>query len=122
MASSDPVKRVLVVDDEDYVRQLLCRVLASKGYTVDAAADGREGLEKITAVHPDLVLLDLMMPVMDGWQVLDALAQMEQHPPVVIVSAYVDRGRALKAGAVECLSKPFAIGQLLTTCEKALDV
>src|SRR5262249_16794120 len=80
----DP-KRVLVVDEEEDVRELLKTVLDDAGYAVETAANGAEGLAKISAVQPDLVLLDLNMPVLDGWEVLERLPRLNQPPVVVII-------------------------------------
>jgi CheY-like chemotaxis protein len=120
MGQLDPhSKRVLVVDDEKDVQGLVCNVLQDQGYIVDSAGDGQEALEKIQATSPDLVILDLMMPIMDGWQVL---AKLERIPPpkVVILSAFSDKTRALQAGASDCLPKPFRIGELIGTCARVL--
>lgn len=112
--------RILVVDDDAAMRRLFSAVLDAAGYTVGIAADGREALQQIEAARPDLVVLDLMMPVMDGWTVLERLRQIAHPPPVVIVSATADCRRAAQAGAVGCLSKPVHLRQLLDTCERVL--
>jgi CheY-like chemotaxis protein len=113
-------KLILVVDDEKAIRELLARVLTIAGYEVDSAADGHEALERVAARRPDLILLDLMMPVLDGWSVLDRLREQRDPPPVVVVSAYLDRGRVVAAGAVGYLSKPFRSTDLLETCRRVL--
>lgn len=120
MASPETRKRVLVVDDEADVQELVCRVLEDTGYAVDSAGDGREALLKIGAAQPDLVVLDLMMPELDGWAVLQRLRRLAHPPRVVILSAFADCTRALEEGAAECLSKPFRFPQLLEACERAL--
>jgi CheY-like chemotaxis protein len=111
---------VLVVDDEPDVQQFLSLVLEDTGYCVDCAADGWEALHKIEANHPDLVVLDLMMPGLDGWGVLRRLRLSSPHPKVVVVSTCADTAQAARAGACACLSKPFLPGELIKTCEKAL--
>jgi len=111
--------RVLVVDDEDDVRSFVRLVLETSGYEVICASDGLEGLQAIDAERPDLVILDLMMPVMDGWQVLDEIGH--QHPPVIVVlSAAGDPERAREKGAAASLSKPFRLPELLATCRQVL--
>ncbi len=114
-------KRVLVVDDEKDVQDFVCLVLEDTGFTVDCAANGREALEKIESARPDLVLLDLMMPEMDGWSVLDRLKRIPDAPAVVILSAFTDEWRALRTGAWESLPKPFVPQDLVDTCHRALD-
>lgn len=106
-------KRVLVVDDEPDVL-LLCRVnLEFEGYEVSTAPDGEAGLEACRELRPDVVLLDVMMPKMDGWQVLEAIKADEelQHIPVVMLTAKVqdeDQIRGWSAGAAEYITKPFS--------------
>ncbi len=119
MTEAEP-KRVLVVDDEKDIQDFVCGVLSDAGYAVDAASDGEEALVKIEAAHPDLLVLDLMMPVLDGWGVLERLRRVPQPPVVVILSAFPDGWRAIQAGAWECLAKPFDLRQLLDTCARAL--
>ncbi len=106
-------KRVLVVDDEPDVL-LLCRVnLEFEGYEVSTAPDGEAGLAACRELRPDVVLLDVMMPKMDGWQVLEAIKGDEElkHIPVVMLTAKVqdeDQIRGWSAGAAEYITKPFS--------------
>ena len=113
-------RRVLVVDDEEDVRQFVRFILEDAGYVVDCAADGQQALRSIAAGRPDLVVLDLMMPEMDGWEVLDQLQHTTRPPRVIVLSAFADSARAIKAGATDCLSKPFRFGHLLEACRRAL--
>jgi DNA-binding response OmpR family regulator len=113
-------KRILVVDDERDVRSLVCHILTDQGYQVDQAVDGREALDKILASRPDLVVLDLMMPEVDGWQVLRELQGFAVRPRVVVLSAFGDAKRVAEAGAIGFLAKPFRFAQLLDTCQRAL--
>ncbi|MFT4744740.1 MAG: adenylate cyclase [Nitriliruptoraceae bacterium] len=107
------LKRVLIVDDEPDVL-LLCRVnLEFEGYHVTTAADGQEGLATARSLQPDVVLLDVMMPKMDGWQVLEAIKADEviSDIPVVMLTAKVqdeDQIRGWSAGAAEYITKPFS--------------
>ena len=112
-------KTVLVVDDEQDIRHFLELVLQSAGYDVECAADGQEALARIAARPPDLVLLDLMMPIMDGWEVLDRLGR-RKPPTVLVLSAAADPARAAKAGAAACVAKPFSARALLETCARVL--
>lgn len=106
-------KRVLVVDDEPDVL-LLCRVnLEFEGYEVSTAPDGEAGFAACRELKPDVVLLDVMMPKMDGWQVLEAIKGDEdlKHIPVVMLTAKVqdeDQIRGWSAGAAEYITKPFS--------------
>lgn len=116
-------KRILVVDDDEDVQTLVGSILGDTGYEVDWARDGGEALAKIQQTHTDLVVLDLMMPGMDGWGVLDRLRSLRSRPRVVILSAYVDSAtcaRAVRAGAAGCVAKPFQIPDLVLTCREAL--
>jgi PAS domain S-box-containing protein len=98
-------RRVLVVEDDAAVRAALCDMLAKEGWTVSEAADGRRALEAIPAARPDLILLDLLMPDMDGFEFLDAkrgLAEFRETPVIVLTAAEVsDADRDRLAGAVK---------------------
>ena len=119
-AEAQRAKRILVVDDERDLRTFVAEIFDNLGYVVECAEDGAEALAKMESSSPDLVVLDLMMPVIDGWGVLDRLRGMTRHPPVVILSAYADCQRAIKAGAAGCISKPFRLKDLVGTCEDVL--
>jgi CheY-like chemotaxis protein len=114
-------RRVLVVDDEPDVL-LLCRVnLEFEGYAVSEASDGERAMEQVRAERPDVVLLDVMMPRMDGWQVLAALKADEElrDIPVVMLTAKVqdqDQIRGWSEGVADYITKPFsplALSQVL---------
>ena len=113
-------ERILIVDDESDVRECVSLLLREAGFEVDGAADGLEGLGKIDALRPDLVLLDLMMPRMDGWEVLRALRGRAGAPVVVMLSAIAGRERALREGAQACVTKPFHNQDLVETCRRVL--
>ena len=108
--------RVLVVDDEPALRDALVRALRSEGYHVSSAEDGRGALERIGDEHPDLIVLDVLMPVMDGLEVARALRQRGDRTPVLVLTArdsVSDRVEGLDAGADDYLVKPFALDELL---------
>jgi DNA-binding response OmpR family regulator len=104
--------RVLVIDDEAPIR-LLCRVnLEAEGMKVIEAADGPSGLEKAKAEQPDIILLDVMMPGLDGWRVAEELLDdpRTQDIPIIFLTAraeFRDRARGLDIGGVDYITKPF---------------
>src|SRR3981189_412563 len=108
--------RVLVVDDEPAVRESLERVLRHDGFEVALAADGREAIRRLAAVRPDVVLLDVLMPQIDGLEVCRRMRDTGDRTPVLLLPARaaVDDGVAgLEAGADDYLPKPFALDELL---------
>src|ERR1035438_612270 len=108
--------RILVVEDEKRIADFLCRGLQGAGYAVDAAPTGTAALENIHSTDYDLVVLDLMLPDMDGLQVLEKIRNRKVGPPVLILSArgaLDDRVRGLEQGADDYLVKPFAFVELL---------
>ena len=113
---------VLIVEDDPNIRELLQMYLEKDGYAVTLAADGGQGLEKFRAIQPDLVLLDVMMPVMDGWAVCKAIRQ-ESSTPVIMFTAKGetdDKVTGLKAGADDYVTKPFEMKELLARIEAVL--
>ena len=115
-------KKILIVDDEEDILHFLELVLKERGYQVLTAGSGREAIEKARRARPDLVLLDIMMPQMDGWEVLKLLRVDEATAaiPVAMVSARTDprdRVQGLQEGAVDYICKPFALEDLLAKVE-----
>lgn len=119
-------KKILVVDDEPDVL-LLCKVnLEFEGYNVKEAHDGEEALSVIASENPDLVLLDVMMPGMDGWQVLSSIKadSTTSHIPVVMLTAKVqerDQIRGWNGGVSDYVTKPFNPIALSQTVRRALE-
>ena len=108
--------RILVVDDEPAVRDALERALRLAGYEVELAADGQEALERLAAGAPDAVVLDVLMPHVDGLEVCRRLRAAGDHTPVLVLTArdtVADRVTGLDAGADDYLVKPFALEELL---------
>ena len=108
--------RVLVVDDDDALREALGRALRLEGYEVDLVADGAEAVERLSTVVPDVVVLDVLMPVLDGLMVCRFLREGGGGPPVLLLTARTsvsDRVLGLDAGADDYLTKPFAFEELL---------
>ncbi len=113
---------VLIVEDDPNIRELLQMYLERDGYAVTVAADGGQGLDKFRAIKPDLVLLDVMMPVMDGWAVCKAI-RAEGSTPVIMLTAKGetdDKVTGLKAGADDYVTKPFEMKELLARIEAVL--
>ena len=116
--------RALVVDDDDPIRMLLARIVEHEGFSVQTARDGREAIERIDADAYDVILLDLMMPRVDGYQVLDHLR--EEHPdliPCTIVATAVperDLRRQAISGVFNVHSKPFDIARLVADLHKCV--
>ena len=109
---------MLVVDDEPQVVWMLKFSLEAEGYRTYSARDGRSALDEVRLHHPQLMLLDIMMPVMDGWSVLEKLKDLpaEDRPRIVVVSARAslrDRAKAAELGADAFVSKPFNVDDLL---------
>jgi two-component system response regulator MprA len=108
--------RVLVVDDEPAVRESLERVLRHDGFDVDVATDGREALRRLATVGPDAVVLDVLMPQIDGLEVCRRMRDTGDRTPVLMLTArdaVSDRVAGLEAGADDYLPKPFALEELL---------
>ena len=113
-------RRVLVVDDDPDILDALSEILEVEGYDVQRARNGREALQRLEQGLPDLVLLDLMMPVMDGWEFARSLTP-EARPPIIVLSA--DRNVSSKArelGALGWLAKPFELSELLAAVRGAV--
>ncbi|MFD4404310.1 response regulator transcription factor [Nocardia sp. NPDC058499] len=108
--------RILVVDDDRAVRESLRRSLTFNGYTVDLAVDGIDALEKATADRPDALVLDVMMPRLDGLEVCRRLRSTGDDLPILVLTArdsVSERVAGLDAGADDYLPKPFALEELL---------
>lgn len=106
---------ILVVEDDPTVRQLICEVLVSEGFEVDAAADGRQALDRVAERRPALLVLDLTLPLMSGPDLIAALRRQDgPPPPILVISGAGDAPRkARELGAFAYLQKPFDIDMLL---------
>ncbi len=116
MVSAPAKPRVLVVDDDKAVRESLRRSLEFNGYDVHLAADGAEALAGIGALAPDVVVMDVMMPRLDGLEATRALRTAGNDVPIIVLTArdaVGDRVEGLDAGADDYLTKPFALPELL---------
>ena len=118
MMGTKTTSRILVVDDEPQVVWMLQFSLEAEGYQTLSARDGRAALDEVREHHPSVVLLDIMMPVMDGWAFLEELQALpaDERPRVIVVSARSslrDRAKAAELGADAFVTKPFNVDDLL---------
>ena len=113
---------VLIVEDDRNISELLQMYLEKEGYAVTTAYDGGQGLSKFRAIKPDLVLLDVMMPVMDGWTVCKTI-RAESQTPIIMLTAKGetdDKVTGLKTGADDYITKPFEMKEVLARIEAVL--
>jgi two-component system response regulator MprA len=109
-------EKIMVIDDDDKITSMLKRALSFEGFTVATAANGYDGLKRILELEPDLVILDVMMPQVDGWEVVRRLRDGGVETPVLMLTAkdeVSDRVKGLDLGADDYLVKPFALEELL---------
>jgi len=113
---------VLVVDDESDIRGLVQELLQRAGYDVIEAPDGNEGLKRFHAERPDLVILDVQMPGLDGWGVLERIRELSEVPVIMLTARTdeLDKVRGLRAGADDYVTKPFGRQELLARVEAHL--
>ncbi|MBI5201086.1 MAG: response regulator transcription factor [Elusimicrobia bacterium] len=119
--------RILSIEDSADLQQLMGLTLQARGYEIHYAFNGREGFEKVLSLDPDLVLLDLMIPVLNGVQVIHKMKANREtrNIPVIVITAYGDEADMLNhslvaLGAVECVRKPFEMGTLVRRIEEVL--
>ena len=110
--------KILLVEDNEMNRDMLSRRLTRKGFEVEIAVDGQEGVDKATSMLPDLILMDLSLPVLDGWGATKAIKANPQtsNIPIIALTAHAmagDREKALEAGADEYDTKPIELKRLL---------
>jgi DNA-binding response OmpR family regulator len=117
-----PGASVLVVDDDADVRTLVAELLGRAGYTVSQAPDGREALRLLYDERPDLIVLDVSMPQLDGWATLERIRELSSVPVVMLsaLGAELEKVRALRSGADDYVTKPFGRQELLARVESVL--
>jgi CheY-like chemotaxis protein len=118
--------RILLVEDNEMNRDMLSRRLVRKGFEVLIAVDGREGVEKTQAESPDLVLMDMSLPVLDGWEATRRLkaAAETRHIPIIALTAHAmsgDREKTIQAGCDDYDTKPIEMPRLLSKIEALLN-
>ena len=116
------VPRLLVVDDDPTIREMLEMVLDSEGYEVVTAPHGLAAFELLDQVRPSVILLDMKMPVMDGWGFLERYRRLPgaKVPVVVLTAAQDDSRRASEVGADAYVAKPFAIDDLIRVLDRCI--
>ncbi|WP_061963332.1 response regulator transcription factor [Demequina aurantiaca] len=113
-------RHILVVDDEDNLRTMLVAALRYEGYEVSAASDGAEGLKAVRDGHPDLIVLDVMMPNVDGFAMCRRLREAGDRTPIIFLTARdsaKDKVEGLTIGADDYVQKPFALDELVARVE-----
>jgi two-component system, chemotaxis family, chemotaxis protein CheY len=120
---SSPLPRVLVIEDEPDLRDIAKIVLEEDGFEVLTASDGKVGLEQALSWKPDVVLLDMGLPVMSGEEFVEAMRAQMTEPPLLIVmsAAGTISERAARLGAIGCVAKPFELDDLSAAVRQALD-
>lgn len=114
-------RRILVIDDDVDLRELLSAVLKSAGYDVYTAENGAAALSVLRTMVPDAIILDLMMPVMNGWQFREAQTAIPQYAPIptVCLSGYhAARHQAAALGMTTCIQKPFEVDDLIAIVDR----
>jgi two-component system, OmpR family, response regulator len=116
-------EHLLIVDDEDNLRSMLSAALRHHGFTITEAADGRAALEAVSRAQPDLVILDVMLPHLDGFEVCRRLRNDGNHTPVLFLTARdgtEDKVRGLTLGGDDYLQKPFSLDELVARTQAVL--
>ena len=115
-------KTILIVEDDGNIRELLHLYLGQEGYRIETAQDGAEGLRVFKRVHPDLVLLDLMMPVMDGTQMIRELRTFSKTPVIILTAKgeVFDKVTLLELGADDYITKPFEMREVIARVRAVL--
>jgi DNA-binding response OmpR family regulator len=108
-----PCRTILVVDDDDAIRRGLCRVLVRKGYQVIGARDGREAVQLFKEQPCDLALLDMNMPLQNGWGTIADLRALESELPAIFITARPDQRNIAREAGVELMEKPVNVPLLL---------
>ena len=115
--------RILIVDDSEDNRDVLARRLQRRGFDVTQAAGGKQGVDQASSDLPDLILMDMNMPELDGWEATRMIRQQGSNVPIIAITAHAmagDRERAIEAGCTQYHTKPVELDKLLETIESLL--
>jgi len=118
------VSRILIIDDDDQLRKSFHKLLLQEGYSIDSAASGEAGIAMIRQRPPDLVILDMRLPGMNGFETFKVIHEIESKLPVIIMTAYGTTETAIEAtkmGAFDYILKPFDIPDMLTVIGQAIE-
>ena len=115
-------KKVLLVEDDSNIAELLNLYLEKEGFDPQVASDGGKGVERFRSFHPDLVLLDIMLPVMDGWSVLKKIRETDKTPVIMLTAKgeLSDKVQGLEGGADDYIVKPFEMKEVLARIHAVL--
>ena len=125
MESTTQTASILVVDDEENTREGLSKILTKEGYAVEMAANGKEAIGVLKRQSFDLVITDMRMPLMDGFEVLREIKKMDEEVGVIMITAYGEVESYLEAmnmGAFEYINKPVRVNELKRVITKVLEV
>jgi len=123
-SSTTELAAILVVDDEENAREGLSKILSKEGYNVEMAANGREAIDTLKRLSFDLVITDMRMPLMDGFEVLREIKKMDESIGVIMITAYGEVESYLEAmnmGAFEYINKPVRVNELKRVITKILE-
>jgi DNA-binding response OmpR family regulator len=116
-------KKVLIVDDDRDIVQIVTTMLEGRGWQIDVAYGGNEALEKVSASRPDVILLDIMMPGMNGIEVLKKIKKIDANARIIMITAFGDVESyldSMELGAYEYINKPFETNELLEMVNKVV--
>jgi CheY-like chemotaxis protein len=118
--------KILLVEDNEMNRDMLSRRLSRRGYEVEIAIDGEEGVRKAETTNPDIILMDMSLPIIDGWEATRMIKKIDaiKHIPVIALTAHAlsgDKEKALEAGCDDYDTKPIELDRLLGIMEKHLN-
>lgn len=115
MLSENARSVILIIEDDESIREIVSRVLQSEGYTTHLASNGVKGLEQFYLTLPDLIVLDVKMPEMDGWETLERVREISDCPVIMLTvfGSTDDIIKGLELGADDYLAKPFGVQELI---------